>query len=63
MHERQNDSFGELLVRMKARKDAGERGQFAESLMAPGVLEQELQREDDISFDTLVEEFLSTEDS
>jgi hypothetical protein len=63
MHERQNDSFRELLVRMKARIDAGESGQFAESSLSAGVLEQELQRENDISFDTLVEEFLSTEDS
>ena len=63
MHERQNDSFREVLVRLKARIDAGESGQFAESPLAPGVLDQELRLENDISFDTLVEEFLSTEDS
>jgi hypothetical protein len=63
MQERQNDSFRELLVRMKARIDAGEGGRLAESPLAAGVLEQELQRENEISFDALVEEFLSIEES
>ena len=47
MHERQNDSFREVLVRLKARIDAGESGQFAESPLAPGVLDQELRLEND----------------
>jgi hypothetical protein len=63
MHERQNESFRELFVRMKARIDAGESGRLAESPLAAGVLEQEVQCENDVSFDALVEEFLSTEDS
>ena len=63
MQERQNHSFRELLVRMKARIDAGEGGRLAESPLAAGVLEQELQRKNEISFDALVEEFLSIEES
>ena len=62
MHERQNESFRELLVRMKALIDAGESGRLAESPLAAGVLEQEFQCENDASFDALVEEFLSAED-
>jgi len=63
MHERQNDSFRALLVRMKARIDSGDNEGLARSPVDASVLEQEFERENEISFDSLVEEFLSAESS
>jgi hypothetical protein len=63
MQERQNASFRILLEKMGDRSSRGENGAATERAKTPEEFARELEEENQLSFDTLVEEFLQTENS
>jgi hypothetical protein len=63
MQERQNASFLILLEKMRDRSSRGENGAATERAKTPEEFARELEEENPLSFDTLVQEFLQTENS